>query len=160
MNNQNKKRNLNQIKLQFAVAIGYFHHANLFLNILSTIIINLLAGVILVGFSASLLPLISGNYVHFIYFFLIFTIGELIIRYALYSFAFNAIVKTRGILLFPYYLILFYLAESFVNVEFVSFIAIFLFTFLYALTRGGIRYLYSYLKSLFAKKGETPWKRP
>lgn len=158
MENKNNKPNPNTFKLWLLVHLRYFCHANIILNILATTVVNLIAGLVVVGFSSLLFPLILGNHLHFIYMFLIFSVVDILIRYLLYATAFQGILKTRGFLMFPYYLITFYTIEIFLDLKFVSFISIFLFSILFYIVRSWVSYVYLKIISLFKKsEGEGIW---
>ncbi len=152
MDNRNTNPNQNAFKKWLLVQIRYFNHVNIFLNIIATTIINVVTGVVVVGFSNSLVPLITGNYLHFVYMFLIFAVVDLLIRYILYVFIFGGIIRTRGLLLIPYYLITFYTLEMFLEVEFISIFAIFGFTLLFYIIRSWVSYVYGWVISMFRKK--------
>lgn len=154
MENQNNKQKFNEAKLKFAVAIGYFNHASVFLNFIITIIISLVAGLVLVGFSSKFFPLIIGNHIHFVYVFLIFAAVELIIKYLLYVFSFGAVIKSKGLMLLPYHLIIFYILEMFLDFQFRSILAIFVFVLLFGFIRNGINYTFSRIKLYFSNEVE------
>lgn len=160
MKSNNKKRNLKQAKIQFAVQIGFFNHTNIIINVFMTFIINVLAGVVAVGLLNSIIPLIAGNYLHILYLFIIFTIGELIVKYIFYSINFSMVLRARGMLMFPYYLLIFYTTEMFLDIQFVSLISIFMFALLYSMFRFIVTIVYIKLMS-YTKKGEPKvWKKP
>lgn len=159
MENQKKKIDLKQMKIQIAIHMGYFNHRNHILNILATFIINVFAGVVLVGFTNSLMPLLVGNYIHMIIFFAAFTIGELFIKYLMYAINFGAVVRTKGFFLLPYQILVFYTLVVFFDIQFTSFISLILFTLLFSSAKSAVRFVYRRIQNYFVKGERKPWNK-
>ena len=152
MEKQQNRQKFNEAKLKFAVIIGYFNHHNFFLNVSMAAILSLLAGVVIVGISNTFYPLLTGNYIHMIYMFLIFSVLELLIKYFFYKVSFQSVLKSRGIMLFPNQVLLFFALEIFFDLKFTSFLAIFGFVLLFSFIRSGVSYIFISIKKYFSKE--------
>lgn len=152
------KKEIRAFKLKFATAIGYFRHSNILLNALVTVFISVLAGIVTIGLSNTAIPLIEGNYAHMIYLLMIFSVLELVTRYLFFIFFYKAIIRLKGVLLFPYNIIYLYLLEAYLDVEFKNFFTVFGFVLLFSLIRSGILYILDRLKGNFSNEVER-WKR-
>lgn len=152
MEKQQNRQKLNEAKLKFAVAIGYFSHTNFFLNVLIAALVSVLAGVFSVGISNTFYPLIIGNYVHMIYLFLVYSFFELLIKYFLYSFSFQQVLKSRGFMLLPNQILLFYGLEFLFDVEFTGFLSVIGFVMMFRIISGGVNYILNSIKKYFSKE--------
>ncbi|MGI6787285.1 MAG: hypothetical protein ACOX5X_01870 [Acholeplasmataceae bacterium] len=154
MENRENKQKFKEAKIKFAVAIGYFNHASVFLNVIITTLITVLAGMATIGLTNTLYPLIVGNYVHMIFMLLFFAIFELVLRYTLYVFSFKTILRTKGVLLLPYNLISIFILVFFLEIQFTSFFAIFIFVILFSIIRSGVNYIFYSIQRYFSKEVE------
>ena len=123
-----KTRFINSMKTDLAVMIGFFNHKNVFINIVLTLIFNLIALTAGAGLYAILSPSVKFHPYGLLITTAMLTVFELIIKYILFYTSFKGILKS-GVksYMYPIYLAIFFIARLLPWVYFYSFFSVLVF---------------------------------
>jgi len=140
-------------KKQYKVKIGFLLHKKFSIHILLSMILNLLASAVIIGFSAGVSqPILAIEPLGYVIGILLFTLTDNFIRILLYKYLLKYMIMSFGIISYILMVLQFFMVDSVLGPTF-AFLGVehlLIFILFFAILRWGLTYYYQ--RYMFIKK--------